>query len=310
MKAVQIHTYGGVNKLEIVDIEKPKPGKGQVLLQVYASSINPFDIVMREGYVQKMIPSLPVTLGSDVAGVVVKVGEGVDHLHVGEKVYGQAIVLAGGSGAFAEFAVTPVTSIAKMPENIGFNEAAAVVLTGVSAVQAICEHFNLQSGQKILIHGGAGGIGTIAIQMAKLIGAYVATTATGEGIDYVKKLGADMVIDYKSQEFDQLIFNYDAVFDTVGGQTYEKSFKVLKKDGIIVSMLAKPDKNVMEQYGVSAIAQATKVTTEHLDMLRNFITVENVTVHVDKVFPLDKIKKAFKAKETGDIKGKIAIEIK
>lgn len=311
MKVAQIQNYGHGDVIEIADVEKPTPKKGQVLIEAYASSINPFDTIIREGFMQKMMPlKFPITLGSDVAGVVVELGEGVTKLHVGEKVYGQGIVLAGGSGAFAEFVACPATSIATMPENISFNEAAAVVLTGVSAVQAICEHFDLQANQRILIHGGAGGIGTIAIQIAKLIGAHVATTATDAGIKYVKDLGADEVIDYKKEAFEDMLTEYDAVFDTVGGETYDKSFKVLRRGGKIVSMLVQPNEELMARYGVVAIAQITKVNTEHLDMLRNFITVEDVTVHVDKVYPLEKIKEAFEAKEKGDVKGKIAIEIK
>ncbi len=311
MKAVQINKYGHSDVIEIIDIEKPKAGAGQVLIENYASCINPVDIAIREGYMAKMMPlQFPITLGGDLAGVIVEVGEGVENVSVGDKVYGSGIVLAGATGAFAESVVTPANLISRMPENINFNEAAAVVLTGTSAVQAIIEHFNLQAGQKILIHGGAGGISTIAIQIAKKIGAYVATTATGDGIDYVKKLGADEVIDYKNQVFDNLLSDFDAVFDTVGGETYAKSFKVLKRGGIIVSMLIQPDQKLMEQYGVTAIAQMTKVNTNHLDILTKFIENEDVKIYIDKIFTLDQIKEAFEAKENGDIKGKITIKIK
>jgi len=161
-----------------------------------------------------------------------------------------------------------------------------------------------------LIHGGAGGIGTIAIQIAKHIGAYVATTATGEGLDYVKQLGADEVIDYKTQQFDELLHDYDAVFDTVGGDTYDRSFKVLKQGGVIASMLAQPNQELMEQYGVTALHQMTKTSTESLNALTKLIEDGVVTIHVDKTYPLEQISEAFEARESGSVRGKIVVTIR
>lgn len=310
MKVAQINRYGHSDAIEIIDIEKPKAGKGQVLVKVYASCINPIDIKIREGFLEKIIPiSFPFVLGSDFAGVVTETGEGVTDFSIGNKVYGSGSRLAGASGAFAEFLAVPIGLVAKMPQNLDFNEAAAVILTGVSAVQALTEHFKLQSGQKILIHGGAGGIGTMAIQIAKNLGAHIATTATGEGIDYVKKLGADEVIDYKNQAFYELLSGYDAVFDMVGGEVFEKSFKVLKRGGIIVSMVAQDEKNLAGQYGVTVISQFTKVNTEHLNMLADFIGKKFVKPYIDKIYPFDKIKEAFEEQEKGRVLGKIVIEI-
>ena len=311
MKAVQINKYGHSDVLEVADIQKPSVGKGQVLIETYASCINPVDVAIREGHMAKVRPlDFPFTMGSDLSGVIVEVGEGVEDFKVSEKVYGSGIGLSGATGAFAEFVATNSISIAKMPSKVDFNEAAAVVLTGVSAVQAMVEHFNLQPGQRILIHGAAGGIGTIAVQIAKKIGAYVIATATGEGVEYVKNLGADEVIDYKKQAFDQILSNYDAVFDTVGGKTYTESFKILKRGGMIISMIAPIDEKQAQQYGVKAITQFTKVNTEHLEMLTQCIEDGDIHVHIDKVFSLDNIKDAFDAKEKGDIKGKVVIEIK
>lgn len=311
MKAVQIKKYGHADVLEILKATKPRVARGYVLIQAHASCINPIDTVIREGYMQKMRPlKFPATLGSDVAGVVAEVGEGVADFIIGDKVYGSGIILAGATGAFAEFVATPKDLIARMPRNIDFNGAAASVLTGVSAVQALIEHIHLKQGQKILIHGGAGGIGTIAIQIAKKLGAYVVTTVTGEEAEYVKNLGADQIIDYKFEAFQDITGNCDAVFDTVGGQVYAKSFKVLKKDGVLVSMVAPIDQKLAEEHNVIAITQFTKVNTEHLHMLTKFIEDGTVSVHIDKIFPLDKIQEAFDAKEKGGVKGKIVIKIK
>ena len=293
--------------MEIVEVEKPKPGPGQVLVKVQAVSINPFDYKLRGG----MIPTMqfPFTLGSDIAGEVTELGEGVERFTVGDKVYGQAIVLAGATGAFAEFTAVKTDNIAQMPGNIDFNQAAAVVLTGVSAVQALVEHMQLKAGQKVLVQGGAGGIGTMAIQIAKHLGVYVTATATGEGIDYVKNLGADEVIDYKTQKFEEIIKEYDGVFDTVGGETFEKSFMVLKKGGVMVSMVEKDEKNLAGEYGVTVIGQGTKVNTENLAMLSKLIEDGAVKPHIDKIYPFDKIKEAFEEQEKGQVRGKIVITI-
>ena len=306
MKVAQIQKFGGPEVIELVDIEKPKPGKGQVLVKVYASSVNPFDYKLRNG---AMKINFPFTMGLDVAGVVTEVGEGVENVSVGNKVYGSAASLAGATGGFAEFAVVPTGIIAKIPNNIDFNQAAAVVLTGCSAVQALLEHLELKSGQKVLIHGGAGGIGTMAIQIAKSLGAYVATTVTGDGIEYVKKLGADEVIDYQNQQFQEIIKEYDGVYDTVGGEVFEKSFEVLKKNGVLVSMVAHDEKKLAEKYGVKVISQFTKVTTERLNILAQYIENGAIKVHIDKIYPFDNIREAFVEQEGGHVLGKIVISI-
>src|SRR3989344_4237327 len=306
MKVAQIQKFGGPEVIELVDIEKPKPGKGQVLVKVYASSVNPFDYKLRNG---AMKINFPFTMGLDVAGVVTEVGEGVENVSVGNKVYGSAASLAGATGGFAEFAVVPTGIIAKIPNNIDFNQAAAVVLTGCSAVQALLEHLELKSGQKVLIHGGAGGIGTMAIQIAKSLGAYVATTVTGDGIEYVKKLGADEVIDYQNQQFQEIIKEYDGVYDTVGGEVFEKSFEVLKKHGVLVSMVAHDEKKLAEKYGVKVISQFTKVTTERLNILAQYIENGAIKVHIDKIYPFDNIREAFVEQEGCHVLGKIVISI-
>ncbi len=311
MKAAQINDYGDASTVQIVEIEQPKPTEKQVLVEVRASSINPFDTTIRSGYMKDMIPlSFPVTLGGDIAGVVTELGEQVDSIAIGDKVYGQANVVAGNSGAFAEFAATKAGQLARMPRNLDFQQAAAMPLVGVSALQALSQHINLQASQKIFIHGGAGGIGTVAIQISKNIGAYVATTATAEGIDYVKQLGADEVVDYKSADFAESLKEFDAVFDTVGGDDFNKSFQILKKGGVAVSMIATADEARAAELGITAITQGTQVTSTILNELTTLIEADVVTPHVDKVFPLEEIQQAFEARENGTIRGKVVLSIK
>ncbi len=310
MKAAQINDYGDSWVIQINEVDKPAVSNGQVLIKVYAASLNPFDSALRSGYMKNTIRlNFPATLGGDIAGIIIEVGDGVADFGVGDNVYGQANVVAGSSGALAEYAATAAGQVAKSPVGLDFKQAASLPLAGVSALQAV-KSLNLQRGQKIFIHGGSGGIGIIAIQIAKNIGAYVATTATGGNIDLVKNLGADEVIDYKSQDFVRVLNNYDAVLDNVGGLEFDKTFQVLKTGGKVISMAGQVDQAKATEFGVTATAQSTKVTTEVLNELRELVEKGIVNPHIDKAFPLDQIREAFKARETGSIKGKVVIEIK
>lgn len=308
MKAAQIHEYGDASVVQVNDIDKPAVGEGQVLVEVHASSLNPFDTMVRLGYVKDAIKQLPVTLGGDIAGTVSQVGSGVEAFAVGDKIYGQANAVAGNSGAFAEFAATAAGQIAKAPQSLDFAQAASLPLVGISALQALTEHLDLQSDQKIFING-AGGIGLVAIQIAKNIGAYVAVTATGEAAQTAQQLGADEVIDYKSQDYAEVLSGYDAVFDTVGDD-FNKTLAVLKENGKAVSMIAEADEARTTELKVTALTQSTKVTTDKLDQLTQLVESGAVKPQIDKVFPLDQIREAFEARESGQIHGKAVISIK
>ncbi len=311
MKAAQISDYGDASVLQINAVEVPSVSTGKVKIEVHASSINPFDTIVREGYVKDVMPlSLPATLGGDVAGIVTEIGEGVTTVAVGDKVYGQASAVAGNSGAFAEYAVTSASQIAKSPNNLDFNETASLPLVGVSALQAIHDHIKLASGQKILIIGGAGGIGSIAIQVAKHIGAYVVASATGEGLETVKQVGADEAIDYKAQSLTEVLHNIDAIYDTAGGDAFNDALSVLREGGVAVTMAAHPDEAKATELGVTAIAQNTNVTTERLTELTKLVEAGIVKPLSDTVFPLDQIADAFKAKESGNTVGKVVVMIK
>ena len=312
MKAAQISKYGGTDVIQInKDAPKPAISPGKLLIEVHAAGVNAIDWKIRAGYLQQMAPlSFPATLGGDFSGILIESGEGVSGFKRGDEVYGQAIILGGGSGAFAEFVSADAKMTAHKPKNINHVEAAALPLTGVSALQGLIEHIGLSKGKKILIHGGAGGIGTFAIQLAKHMGAYVTTTAKTDDIQYVKNLGADEAIDYEKQSFDNLVHDYDAVFDTVGGETYTRSFKALKKGGTIVSMLVQPLPELMQQYGVNAIGQYTQVNNERLSNLTRLVEQKGIKVHVDKTFPLEKAGEALAYLQEGRVRGKIVIKIK
>jgi alcohol dehydrogenase len=313
MKAAQIKGYGSSD--EVIEINKDAPAPndpsaGKVLVKIKAAGINPVDWKIREGYMQQMIPlQFPSSLGADFSGVIEKVGQGVSEFRQGDEVYGQASMLSGGSGAFAEMALANADTIAHKPKSLSHPEAAGLPLVGVSAWLALVETISLQKSQKILIHGGAGGIGSVAIQLAKHLGAYVATTVSTNDKQFAKEVGADEIIDYKTQTFEELIRDYDAAFDTVGGETYSRSFKVLKRGGIIVSMLEQPNQELMKQFGVKAIFQFTQLSRDRLTKLAQWVDQNNIRVNVDKTFPLEEAGKALDYQRDVHPRGKVVLAI-
>lgn len=312
MKSVQYSSYGEATVLELND-NSPTPAlkSGQVLVENYAASVNAIDWKVRAGYMKDMMPvQFPVTIGGDFAGKITRVGEAVTDLKVGDEVFGQAIILNGGSGSMAEFVAANVANTALKPVSTSFEESSALPLAGVSALQALEDHIKLQSGQKILIHGGAGGLGHLAIQIAKALGAYVVTTVNSKHTEFVKSLGADEVIDYKMQKFEEILKDFDAVFDTVGGETTDKSFKILKKGGVIVSMVGQPSSDLATQHGVTAIGQMTQTTTAHLQRLSELVDAGKVKVHVDKIYSLAEVQDAFTFQEKQHPQGKVVVRIK
>jgi alcohol dehydrogenase len=312
MKSAQIIRYGNTSEvIEIRQTSTPNLSAGKVLVEVKAAGINPIDWKIREGYMQQMIRlQFPSILGLDFSGVIKQVGENVSSgFSQGDEIYGQAGVPSGGSGAFSEMALASATSIAHKPKTLNYAEAAALPLVGVSAWQALVEFMGLSNGQKILIHGGAGGIGSIAIQLAKNLDAHVATTVSTDDKQFVQKLGADEIIDYKTQTFEDLALDYDAVFDTVGGETYTRSFKVLRKGGIIVSMLEQQNSELMDKFGVRAVSQFTQVDRERLSKLAEWVDQNKVKVNVEKSFSLDEAGKALDYLRDIHPKGKIVLAI-
>jgi alcohol dehydrogenase len=294
MKAAQISSYGAKDVLKTVnDAPKPQIEAGQALIEVYAAGVNPFDWKLREGYMKEFIPlNFPATLGGDFAGVVAEVGEGVNGLNVGDEVYGSANAV-GGQGSYAEFTPVKADQIAPKPKSVDFVTAAALPLAATSAYQALVEHANLQSGQKVLIHGGAGGIGSFAIQIAKNLGAYVVTTSASDDF-----------------EFEEIIKDYDMVFDTVGGETNKKSYSVLKSGGVLVSMTEQPDKELSAKLGVKAIAQQSRATTSRLKEIAKLVDEGVIKVNVDKVFPLEQVFEALAYLQEGQHRGKVVINVK
>lgn len=287
MKAVQINKYGSSEVLEINDISVPIPSENQSLVKVKAVSVNPFDIKLVSGMMQQMIPlTFPFNVGGDFSGVIEKTGE---------EVFGTATSLGAGSGSFAEYLVVNKDKFSLKPTNLSFEEASALPLAGVSAYQAIIDEINLKSGQKILIHGGAGGIGHMAIQIAKSLGAFVATTVSTKDIDFVKGLGTDLAIDYKTQKFEEISKDYDAIFDTVAGETLVKSLGLAK---VIVSMIGQ---------GEGVITQRTDINSDRLQKLAKLVEDGKLKPKIN-VFEFEKIKEAWGVMGN-HLQGKIVVRL-
>jgi alcohol dehydrogenase len=315
MKSIQISRYGGSDVIEVNNAASvPNPSSGKILVNVKAAGVNPADWRIRDGYFQQMIPlQFPSTLGADFSGIIKQLGEGVSNsgLKQGDEVYGQAsAAFGGGSGAFAELALVEKDRIAHKPQTLNHIEAAGLPTVGISAWQGLVENIGLSKDKKILIHGGGGGIGSIAVQLAKHLGAYITTTVSTNDKQFVQELGANQVIDYKTENFEDILHDYDAVFDTIGGDTYKRSFKVLKKgSGIITSMLEQPNSELMNRYGVKALVQFTQANRQLLTKLAEWVDQNNIKVNIDKTFSIDEAADALDYQKDAHPRGKVVITV-
>jgi NADPH:quinone reductase-like Zn-dependent oxidoreductase len=309
IKAARIHNYGGWKAVKVEEVSLPKLRTGEILVRVHAAGVNAIDWQIRAGYMQQTMPlSLPFTLGCDFSGVVDEISPGVTNSKVGDEIYGHAPAFAGASGSFADAVIIRTAgSIAAKPRRMDHAEASALPLAGVSALQALIVHLGLSAGQTILIHGGGGGVGSIAIQLAKHLGAHVATTVCTDHVEYVKGLGVQTVIDYTTQDFEEMVRDFDAVFDTVGGDTYVRSYKVLKAGGRIVSMLERPRQELMKEFGVEAIGQSTRVTSDRLNTLANLVDQRVLKIHIAETFSPERTAEALLRVEKGSLRGRVVI---
>jgi len=311
MRAIQINAFGGPEVIELNDdAKKPDLKPGQVMVKVHSASLNPVDSMIRMGYAQKMMPlPFPITLGGDFSGKIFELGADVKGFKVGDEVYGTAGPFRGGTGSFAEFLVTNNANIAKKPVSINITNAAAIPLVGTCALQAIEEDLDIKKGDKILIRGGGGGIGSIAIQLAKLRGSHVATTVSKNDMDYAKSLGADEVYDYKEQDVSEILKDYDAVFETARADDIDKLLNVLKKGGKFISVTGTPDKEKAKQHDVTIIPFMSKATKAELDRLSKLIDSGKLKIRVAKTFAFPEIKEAFSYFETEHPRGKVVLSM-
>ena len=307
MKAIRFHEYGGFEVLKYEDVPRPEPQSGEVLIQVRAASVNPFDLALREGWLASMIPlQLPAIAGVDVSGTIIATGEGVTGFSIGQDVYG---FMSRYTGAYAEYASAAIETIASQPQTLDYLQAASVPLAATAAWQTLFDVGGLKEGQKVLIHGGAGGVGTFAVQLAKLKGAYVLATTIGQNIEYVQRLGADEVIDYTITPFETVAHSVDVVLDLIGGETQQRSWSVLKAGGIQVSLLEPPSEEDAAKYGVRAAFMAAQPSSDLLKELADLFDKGQIKHHVDKAFPLEQARQAQELKRNGHVQGKIVLNV-
>lgn len=308
MKAIRIHEYGGPEVLSIDEVPMPEPGKDEVLVRVHATSVNPVDWKIREGLRKEKFPSkLPLTIGWDVSGVVEQVGEKVSNFRKGDEVYGRPDPTK--NGAYAEYIVVKASLLSIKPLGIGHTEAAAVPLAGLTAWQGLFDHGLLKEGQKVLIHAAAGGVGSYAVQFAKSKGAYVIGTASDQDIEFLKRLGADEVIDYNMESFETRLNDIDLVLDTIGGDTQLKSIEVLKPDGRLITTLAAEFVTEAKAKNVHLIAYVVQSIPAQLAEIAKMIDAGKVKPIIDQVLPFTDARKAHMSIEEGHTRGKIVLQV-
>jgi NADPH:quinone reductase-like Zn-dependent oxidoreductase len=285
MKAVCIYRYGGPEVLTYEDAPCPHPDAGEVLVRVHAAGINPVDWKIREGHLKEMLAhNFPLILGWDVSGVVTAVGPGTTRLKVGDEVYSRPDVLR--DGAYAEFIVMKESEVALKPKSIDHLRAAALPLAGLTVWQSLFDAAGLVAGQSVLIHAAAGGVGHLAVQLAKWKGAHVSATASSRNHDFVRSLGADYVVDYETQRFEDAVQPVDVVFDTMGGEIQQRSWKVLKPGGILVSIASPPPADAALEHGVRSAFVFTQPNAGQLAEIAQLVDAEKLKVIVETVLPL------------------------
>jgi len=332
MKAFVVDRYGRKNGVRAGDMPVPELREDDVLIQIHAAGVNPLDSKIRDGEFKLLLPyRLPLILGHDLAGVVVRVGPHVRRFKPGDEVFARPH--KDRIGTFAEFIAVKEDGVALKPTSLSMEEAASMPLVGLTAWQALIEKGQLAKGQKVLIHAGSGGVGTFAIQLAKHVGATVATTASAANAEWLKQLGADIVIDYKKDDFAAILKDYDVVLDTQGGNTLEKSLRVLKPGGKLIGIAGPPDPDFAKEIGASLflktamrflsyrIRKAAKrhdvsysflfmrANGDQLGQIAALVDAGAIKPVIDRVFPFESTNEALAYVERGRVKGKVVVKM-
>lgn len=303
MKAVRIAQYGGSELLRFEDAPVPEIGSGHVLAKVYYAGLNPVDWKISEGYLRNTHPvSFPLTLGQDFAGEIAKVGGDSGSFKTGDRVFGF------GDGTYAEFTAAAITDIATIPPKMDFAVAAALPTSGLTALQAIRDYVQPKPGSRILIHGAAGAVGSFATQIAKLWGAQVIGTASGDDTVYLRSLGHVQVVDYEHERF-ETVGQVDAVLDLVGGETAMRSFAIVKKGGVLVSTVGAANADLAARAGIRAVNMGQERSASDLSEMASLVERGDVKPRIGEVFPLELAREAQGASEQDRAKGKILLKV-
>ncbi|MBK8534879.1 MAG: NADP-dependent oxidoreductase [Candidatus Competibacteraceae bacterium] len=308
MKAVRIHAYGGPELLHYETIPRPVPNPDDLLIRVRAAAVNPVDWKIREGYLQGFLHhQLPLILGWDVSGTVVKIGSAATGFKIGDAVYARPNIERDGS--YAEYIAVKASEVAHKPTTLDHDHAAAVPLAALTAWQALIDAAQLQAGQRVLIHAAAGGVGSFAVQLAKARGAQVIATASAVNTGIVAELGADRFIDYTQTRFEEIVKDVDIVFDTVGGDTQDRSWPVLKPGGILVSVINPPPEETAAKHGVRSAFVFVQPSGQQLTAIARLIDAGRMKPIIHTVLPLSDARQAQVISQGGHARGKIVLHV-
>ncbi|MEO8819573.1 MAG: NADP-dependent oxidoreductase [Ginsengibacter sp.] len=308
MKAIRIHEFGGPEVLKYEDAPIPTPKSDEVLIKVYASGVNPIDWKIRAGYGQEKFPvELPLIPGWDVSGEIEEVGSDILNFRKGDEVYSRPDPTR--NGTYAEYVVVKADQVNSKPKCIDHDKAAAIPLAGLTAWQGLFEHGNLEAGQKVLIHAASGGVGTFAVQFAKWKGAYVIGTASEENIDFLYDLGADEVIDYKTEKFEDKVKDVDLVFDLIGGDTQKRSLQVIKKGGTLVTTVMPENQEAAKEKDINVVGFLAKSLAADLQQIADLVDSGKIKPIVSAILPLKDAAEAQRKLESHHTRGKIVLKV-
>jgi NADPH:quinone reductase-like Zn-dependent oxidoreductase len=309
MKAVRIHNYGGPELLKYEEAPRPQPGEREVLIRVHATSVNPIDWKIRAGYAKDFMPhSFPLILGWDVSGTIEAAGPGASRFKKGDEIF--AMADASRDGAYAEYIVVRESEIALKPKSLHHIRAAAVPLAALTVWHALFDTAKLQSGQRVLVHGAAGGVGHYAVQLAKWKGAYVIATGSTKNHDLLRELGADETIDYTTHKFESIVRDVDVVLDTIGGETQERSWQVLKKGGILASLVQPPSEEKAKAFGVRGVMVEKRPDGAALAEIAKIVDSGQLAPVIDRILPLSEARRAHELSQSGHTHGKIILRVR
>jgi NADPH:quinone reductase-like Zn-dependent oxidoreductase len=310
MKAVQVYNYGGPEMLHFEDAPRPTPGSGDLLIKVHAASVNAIDWKARAGYVKQVFPlPLPYIPGWDFSGSVETIGSGVTQFKKGDEVYGAPEGVRSGKGTYAEYVVVKETETTLKPKSIDHIHAAALPVVALTAWQALFDQADLSKGQKVLIHGAAGGVGSMAVQLAKWKGAHVIGTASKRNQGLLRELGVDEPIDYEKTRFEDVVHDVDVVLDTQGADIQNRSWKVLKKGGFLVSIVAPPSAEEAAKHSVRSTFSAAHPSSALLSEIAKLVDAGSLKPVVETVLPLSDARRAHELNETGHARGKTVLKV-
>lgn len=333
MKAVVMNKYGDEKEIQVINIPKPQIQNDEVLVEVYSAAINPIDLKIPKGQMKPLLSyKLPLILGTDISGKIIEVGSSITRFKIGDEVY--AGLSTSKMGAFAEYVSVKENELSLKPKNLNFEEAASIPLVGLTVYQALHDIAKVTTGQKVFIKAGSGGIGSFAIQFAKALGAEVATTTSSKNSQFVQQLGADHIIDYHKEKFENILSNYDVVLDSVDGEPVTRGLEILKPGGHLLSVVGPPDAKFAKAAGLNLLFQwvcgllgwninrlSKKIGAHYtfvfvkpngiqLEKIKDLIENEKIKPVIDRVFPMDQVREALSYVSLGRTKGKVVLKMR